>query len=212
MRIQQVIPLLLLLVLPWEFARAMDAIRALQRYYDSVHTLTGRFVQETRAEDGSPIDASSGAFALARPNRFDWLYEKPYRQRIVADGERLWVYDVELRQVTARSLDEVLGVGPALLLSGRFSDLQRSFELKDLGAGWIRLRPKTGQWDFQRLRLHMAQGVPDVIELDNGLDQKTRLGLRDLQSNPRLDLQRFQFTPPAGVDVLGPGQEAETAP
>ncbi|HET8701241.1 MAG TPA: outer membrane lipoprotein chaperone LolA [Nitrococcus sp.] len=206
MRIYQVI-LALFLVLPWELGAATDATQALQEYFNSVHTLTGRFVQETRAEDGSQIDASSGEFALARPNRFDWLYEKPYRQRILADGKRLWVYDVELRQVTVRALGEVLGVGPALLLSGRFSDLRRSFELHDLGAGWIRLLPKAGQWDFKQLRLHMAQGVPDIIEVDDGLGQTTHLELRDLKRNPVLNPQRFHFTPPPGVDVIRPDRK-----
>ena len=200
--------LLLLLMLPCELGVAAGAIQALQQYYDSVHTLTGRFVQKTHAEDGSRIDASSGELALARPNRFDWLYEEPYRQRIVADGKRLWVYDVELRQVTVKPLDDVLGVGPALLLSGRFSDLQRSFELKDLGGGWLRLQPKTDQWDFQRLRLHIAHGVPDVIEIDDGLGQTTRLELHDLQRNPVFEPQRFRFTPPEGVDVIGSDHQA----
>ncbi|MDN5849874.1 MAG: outer membrane lipoprotein chaperone LolA [Nitrococcus sp.] len=200
--------LLLLLILPWEVEAATGAIAELRQYYDSIHTLTGRFVQETRAEDGNLIDSSSGEFALARPNRFNWLYEEPYRQRIVADGEYLWVYDVALRQVTVRTLDKVLGVGPALLLSGRFSDLRQSFELKELGGGWIRLQPKSGEWGFQQVRLHIAQGVPDVVVVESGLDQTTRLELRDLERNPPLDPQRFRFTAPDGVDVIGPGPKA----
>lgn len=200
--------LLLLLMLPCGIGVAAGAIQALHQYYDSVHTLAGRFVQETRSEDGSRIDASSGELALARPNRFDWLYEEPYRQRILADGKRLWVYDVELRQVTVKPLDDVLGVGPALLLSGRFSDLQRNFELEELGGGWLRLQPKADQWDFQQVRLHIAQGVPDVIELDDGLGQTTHLELHDLQRNPVFDPQRFHFTPPAGVDVIRSDQQA----
>lgn len=200
--------LLLLLMLPTGVGLAADALQALQQYYDSVHTLSGRFVQRTHAEDGARIDASSGELALARPNRFDWLYEEPYRQRIVADGKRLWVHDVELRQVTVKPLDDVLGVGPALLLSGRFSDLQRSFELKDLGGGWLGLQPKTDQWEFQRVRLHIAHGVPDVIELEDGLGQTTHLELHDLQRNPEFDPNRFHFTPPDGVDVIGNEQQA----
>lgn len=203
--------LLLLLILPWEVDAATGAIAELRQYYDSIHTLTGRFVQETRAEDGSRIDGSSGEFALARPNRFNWLYEQPYRQRILADGEYLWVYDVALRQVTVRSLDQVLGVGPAVLLSGRFPDLRQNFQLKELGGGWIRLQPKNGQWDIQQVRLHVAQGVPDVVEVENGLGQTTHLELRELERNPVLDPQRFRFTPPEGVDVIGPAREA-TAP
>lgn len=200
--------LLSLLTLPWGLGATTNAIQELQQYFDSVHSLTGRFAQETRAEDGSQIDASSGEFALTRPKRFDWLYEKPYQQRILADGKRLWVYDVELRQVTVRALNEVLGVGPALLLSGRFSDLRRSFDLKDLGAGWIRLRPKTGHWEFQQLRLHMAQGVPNIIEVEDGLGQTTHLELHDLKRNPVLDPQRFHFTPPKGVNVIGSDRKA----
>lgn len=203
--------LLLFIVLPLRVNAATNSIQELQQYFDSVHTLSGRFVQETRDENGTQVESSSGLLALARPNRFDWLYEKPYRQRIVADGKRLWVYDVELKQVTVRPLDKVLGVGPALLLSGSFSDLRQTFRLKEQGNGWIRLQPKSGQWDFQQVRLHLAQSVPDIIELDDGLGQTTRLELRDLKRNPKLDPARFHFTPPQGVDVIRAGGRA-TAP
>lgn len=209
MRIYRIILPLFLIILPWELNGATNAIQELQQYFNSVHSLSGRFIQEIRTESGRLIERSSGEFALARPNRFDWVYETPYRQRIVADGQYLWIYDVALQQVIVRPLDEVLGVGPALLLSGRFSDLRRSFELQNLGSGWIRLQPKSDQqWGFQKLLLHIAQGVPDVIKIHDALGRTMRLELYDLKRNPEFGPQRFQFTPPEGVDVIGRTREA----
>lgn len=176
----------------------------LEAYFESVHTLTGSFVQQTRDERGEVVERASGRFAVARPDRFDWRYEEPYEQRIVADGEWLWVYDVDLDQVTVRPMDEVLGVGPALLLSGDYERLQETFRIEPAADGWIRLVPLKGQWDFQSVRLLMESGVPGQIELDDGLGQITRLTLSGLTRNPEIDPERFDFRPPPGVDVVAP--------
>ncbi|HKJ94771.1 MAG TPA: outer membrane lipoprotein chaperone LolA [Gammaproteobacteria bacterium] len=195
--------LALLSVLP--AAQAADSpIDQLRGYFQSVDSLKGRFSQRTLDDSGAVVDQSSGDFLIARPDRFDWVYEKPFKQRIVADGRWLYVYDVELSQVTVRPLDKVLGVGPAVLLSGDYPALQESFDIEEGDDGWVRLKPKKGDWDFQSARLRMRDGVPVAVEVNDGMGQSTRLSLTDLEKNVTVAKGRFDFSIPDGVDVIAP--------
>lgn len=181
-----------------------QGIAALKDYYRSVTSLEGEFVQTTRDELDQELEASAGRLLIQRPDRFRWTYTEPFEQIIVADGKKLWVYDVDLDQVTVRPLDEVLGMGPALLLSGSYQTLEANFTIKEDAGGWLRLIPKHEDWDFQSIRVRMVDGVPRVVEVDTGLGQVTRLELTRLDRNPRIDPARFNFTPPKGVDVIAP--------
>lgn len=177
----------------------------LKTYYDSVRSLAGEFVQTTFDEFDEVLETATGTLAIQRPDRFRWSYREPFEQLIVADGDRLWVYDVDLDQVTVRPLGEVLGTGPALLLSGSYAALLENFRVAEEGGGWLRLTPRDEDWDFQSIRVRVEDGVPVVVEVDSGLGQSTRLELTELRRNPRLDPDMFRFTPPAGVDVIEPG-------
>lgn len=181
-----------------------QGVSALEEYYRSVHSLRGEFEQVTRSDAGEVMEASRGTLLIQRPDRFRWSYSEPFEQEIVADGSKLWVYDVDLEQVTVRPLTEVLGVGPALLLSGDYAALEENFRIQPEQDGWLKLIPKRGDWDFQSIRLQMEKGVPHVIEVDSGLGQTTRLELTELERNARIDAGQFKFTPPPGVDVIAP--------
>lgn len=191
---------MLLLALP-AFGQGVDALK---EYYSSVQSLRGDFLQTTKSDSGEVIETSSGKLAIQRPDRFRWSYAEPFEQEIVADGSKLWVYDVDLEQVTVRPLSEVLGVGPALLLSGDYEALEQNFTINGGKDGWLTLVPKRDDWDFQSIRMRMQQGVPQVIEVESGLGQSTRLELSGLERNVKLDAAQFKFTPPPGVDVIAP--------
>ncbi len=177
-------------------------LEELERYFFSVNSLEGRFVQETRDEDGRVIERSEGTLALERPNRFHWEYEQPFEQDLIADGERLWVYDRDLAQVSVRPLEEVLGSGPALMLSGEFGALEEQFRLS-VEDGWILLEPRETGWEVNAVRLKMADGLPHRVIVEDGLGQTNELVLDDVRQNVGFDRDRFRFEPPEGVDVVG---------
>ena len=179
-----------------------DPIDALRHYFEAVDTLAGEFRQTTRDANGDVVEQASGEFVMARPQRFVWDYRTPWEQRIVADGERLWVYDVALEQVVVRPLDEALGVGAAQLLSGDFADLRERFALRIEDARTLLLQPTDPAWDFQRVRLELRDGVPASISVADGMGQRVEVRLLELAVNPVVDDGRFAFEPPAGVDVL----------
>lgn len=179
-------------------------------------TLTARFTETVENANAVTIRQSSGTVAIAKPGRFRWDYDKPYRQVIVADGKRLWVYDPGLEQVTVRDEPQALAAGPASLLAGT-GNVEASFDVSEGGNAdglqWIKLVPKSNQSDYKAIRVGLAQdGVIRAMELDSNLDQTTRIEFSDVKRNAPIDPSRFRFTPPPGADVVDQTAAAASAP
>jgi len=189
----------------WGLAHAQTPIEALERYFEQVDTLSGRFAQEVRDEDGLVLEQSRGLFWIARPDRFRWVYEAPFVQEIVADGAELWVYDEELQQVTVSPLDQALGAGPALFLSGDIEALRARFRLSEDGE-WLRLEPLGDDWQVEFVRMRFVDSAPQRLEVLDGLGQGTGLDLFALEINPRIDESVFVFELPGGADLIDGAQ------
>lgn len=184
-----------------------DAVARVDAYLASLRTLSADFAQVVRNRDGQVVDRASGTLSLSRPNRFRWDYRQPYLQTIVADGERLWLYDSDLEQVTVRALEAGLGSTPAMLLSGsgKVGDAFTALALEREGEWtWARLRPKQEGSDFDRVGLAFdARGELAAMELRDKLGQSTVIEFGNVRRNPALDLAMFRFVPPPGADVIG---------
>ena len=178
----------------------------LEAFLDDVHSLTADFRQEIWTADQRLLQTETGTFSLERPNRFRWLYKEPTELTVVADGAQLWIYDVELEQVTVAPFDASVGVSPAMLLSGDRS-VREGFDVVDSypaeGFQWVKLTPKIGGGDFSSVLIAFDGTTPRRLELVDGLNQVTRIELDNLAVNPDLDENIFEFDVPPGVDVIG---------
>ncbi len=185
---------------------AGDAVAALRSFVTETRTFTAAFDQSVVDTQSKRILRSSGRLELQRPGRFRWDYDKPYPQQIVADGERIWIYDTELEQVTVKPLSAALGSAPSLLLSGGI-DLDASFTYQAIGvrdgADWVELAPKEPDSNFEKVRIGFAAGTLSAMELVDNFGQETQFRFTQVQVNPPIDAARFQFVPPPGVDVVG---------
>jgi outer membrane lipoprotein carrier protein len=177
-----------------------------QRYFQELHSLRAAFKQQVFDAQSRQLETSSGRMVMQKPGRFRWDYTQPTEQVIVADGKRLWVYDVELEQITVRALDQALSATPLALLSGA-APIEETFVVKDQvsrdGLEWFELQPKEEQAEFKRLRIAFKDRQLRVIELEDALNQRTQLTFTQLERNVAIDPVLFQFTPPPGVDVVG---------
>jgi len=196
------------LLAPAAFAQGTDdAVARVDAYLASLKTLSADFAQVVRNRDGQVVDRASGTLSLSRPDRFRWDYRQPYLQTIVADGERLWLYDSDLEQVTVRALEAGLGSTPAMLLSGsgKVGDAFTALALEREGDWtWARLRPKQEASDFDRVGLAFdARGELAAMELRDKLGQATVIEFGNVRRNPALDAALFRFEPPPGADVIG---------
>ena len=185
---------------------AAAAVATLEAFLSDVHTLTANFKQELWTADHRLLQTETGTLSLRRPNRFRWIYAQPTQLTIVADGKQLWIYDVELAQVTVAPLDSTVESTPAMLLSGD-RDVRAGFNVtqasKGDGLDWVKLVPKKGGTDFSSVLIGFKGKAPQRLELVDGLNQVTRIELENLAINPDVADNTFEFKPPAGVDVIG---------
>jgi len=177
-----------------------------QAYLKSTQSATASFDQKVFDKTGKLVQESRGSFALQRPGKFRWSYAKPHPQVIVGDGERVWIHDPDLNQVTVRRLARAIGSTPAALLAGA-AEIDKAFELAEAGAKdgleWLEARPRDKESGFERIRLGLSAEGIEAMELLDSFGQTTLLRFRDVIRNPRIDANTFRFTPPKGADVLG---------
>ncbi|MDE1546507.1 outer membrane lipoprotein chaperone LolA [Dechloromonas agitata] len=202
--LSQFASLLALALLP-ALAQA-GAIDQLHDFLKNTRSFKADFSQALLAKNGRKPQQSSGTVAVARPGKLRWEIAKPYPQLVVGDGERFWIHDPELQQVTVRKADKALGASPAALLSGS-NDLERNFNLREAGdadgLAWVEATPKTGDSGFERVRLGFAGADLQAMELFDSFGQTTLVRFSRIERNPNLPAATFKFTPPAGADVIG---------
>lgn len=199
---------LALLVTPLAQADSLDRLR---NFLEGTKTLRADFSQTVMAKSGRKPQLSSGSMAVSRPHKFRWQIEKPYPQLIVGDGEKVWLYDPELKQVTVRKQGAALAGSPAALLAGEgLLALEKHFSLRDVGEKegleWLEATPKSTESGFELVRIGFASsaaGELRAMELTDSFGQTTSLVFSRFERNPALSASSFRFTPPAGVDVLG---------
>jgi outer membrane lipoprotein carrier protein len=188
-----------------ESIKAQPAVDRLERFFEEVRSLEAKFMQKVFGEDGRLVQASSGRVQIMRPGRFRWEYRQPDAQLILADGEKLWIYDSELEQATVKTIETALGAAPIMLLTGE-RPLADEFEIKPVerrdGLEWVKLRPKVQDTEFSRVILGLdEEGVKRMI-LHDQFGQTTVIRLLNVRTNPELSPDTFKFDPPIGTDVL----------
>lgn len=191
------------------WAGGMESLESFVRTVKSGHAEFTQTVTSP-AKDGAlaRTKRSSGTFAFSRPNRFNFHYKRPFEQTIVADGQTLWLYDVDLNQVTARAQAQALGATPAALIASApdLQSLQRDFALqaapdKD-GLEWVQATPKAKEGSLQQVRVGFKGGALAVLEIQDSFGQLSRLSFGAFTANATVDNAAFQFKPPAGADVI----------
>ena len=182
------------------------SIERFKEFVRTTQSARANFEQKVFDRDRKLTSEASGTFAFQRPGRFRWVYSKPAEQLIVGDGERVWIYDRDLNQVTVRKLSRALGSTPAALLAGS-SDIEKAFELSDAGSRdgleWLEARPREREAGFERIRMGFDANGVQAMELTDHFGQTTVLRFSNVQRNAKIDPAEFRFQPPKGADVLG---------
>jgi len=187
-------------------------LESLELFVKTAKTGRAEFTQVVTppAKEGQTTRAktSTGTFEFSRPSRFKFVYKKPFEQTIVADGQTLWLYDVDLNQVTARKQVDVLGSTPAALIASAadINALKADFTLaaapdKD-GLEWVLATPKAKDGQLQNVRIGFRAGQLASLDILDSFGQKSSMTFAAFQSNVSLDAASFRFKPPQGADVL----------
>ena len=185
-------------------ASAADPVETLRSFVRDVKSGHADFTQTVTSPDGAKKKTSSGRFDFARPNRFRFAYAKPFEQTIVGDGEKVWIYDADLNQVSSRKLGQALGATPAALLAG--GGLERDFDLSPLpakdGLDWAEAKPKAKDGAFQSVRVGFQGSTLAALEIVDSFGQRSLLRFSAFAANVAIPAEMFRFTVPAGADVI----------
>lgn len=203
MRLRTLLGLFAMLL--WAENACCDAVSdALQTKLNSMRTMSASFSQVVKAKTRT-VSRSTGTMALARPGAFRWQTMSPMQQLVIADGTRLWIYDVELEQVAVKKQEKGVGGTAALFLSGYDDTVKRDFEVTSHKAGskdYFDLRAKSNAANFKRVVLIYAGAQLSGIELFDQLGQHTVVNFSNVKTNPTLSQALFKFKTPKGVDVV----------
>ena len=182
-----------------------DPVDTLREFARDVKSGRANFTQTVSSPDGAKKKTSSGSFEFSRPNRFRFAYSKPFEQLIVSDGQKVWLHDVDLNQVSVRPLDQALGGTPAALLAG--GSLERDFELTALpardGLEWVQAKPRAKDGTVAEMRVGFRGKDLAALELVDAFGQRSVLLFSAVQQGVAVPAERFRFVPPAGADVIG---------
>jgi chaperone LolA len=181
------------------------SIEKLKAFAAQTQSARASFSQTVRDKNGATVQSATGKLLFSRPGKFRWEYEKPYLQTIVGDGEKLWVYDKDLNQVTVKKLGGALGSSPAALLAGS-NDIEQYYNLDAKGMknglDWLEAYPRDEESMFSKVRMGFKGNALDTMELYDHLGQITVIRFSQLERNPKVASDTFTFSPPKGADVI----------
>jgi outer membrane lipoprotein carrier protein len=189
-----------------QLASFVRAAQSGQAEFTQVVTAPAKEGQSARSK------TSSGSFEFLRPGRFKFHYKKPFEQIIVADGETLWLHDLDLNQVTQRKQSAVLANTPAALIASA-SDLgafRNDFTLEAApdaeGLAWVLATPKAKDAQIKSVRVGFKTGTasPELAQLEilDNFGQRSVIKFSNLKTNQGPAAAAFAFKPPAGADIL----------
>jgi len=189
-------------------ALAGDAGERLNAALKNMDNLTTEFKQTLLDEDKKVVQQSRGTLALQRPGKFAWIYSEPFEQRIIADGSELWIYDVELDQVTVKPMDQGLSNAPIMILMKQ-TDINEQFEVNEVGQRkflyWVELLPHADDLEYTQIYIGIEDGQVRAMELQDQFGQSTQIVFDNLRVGVVHNPAVFKFEPPPGVDVYGVG-------
>jgi outer membrane lipoprotein carrier protein len=201
-----------LLVAAFALSAQASGLDSLEQFVKSAKSGRAEFTQVVTSppRDGQAARSktSSGTFEFSRPNRFRFNYKKPFEQTIVADGQTLWLYDADLRQVTTRKQSDAMGATPAALIAAApdLSGLRKDFDLEAAGAKdgleWVQATPRAKEGQLHLVRIGFRGNDLAALEILDSFGQRSVLTFSKMELNAGVSPDAFNFKPPQGVDVL----------
>jgi outer membrane lipoprotein carrier protein len=198
--------LMVCVLTPLQAAMDQPGRDELNRFANDLKTMHARFEQKVLRSDGGVESESSGEVWLQSPHFFRWAYGGEFPEQVIADGERIWIYDEVLEQVTVKSQAEFNNDSPLIILT----DIQRLDELFEVreagdidGMMLLELRSSNKESEFDRMLVGLSDGQLQMLAMEDAFGMRTEIRFTELQKNPPLQDSLFEFTPPEGVDVIG---------
>jgi outer membrane lipoprotein carrier protein len=187
---------------------AEEAAQRLRAALKNLDNISAEFKQTLLDEDKNIVQQSRGTMALQRPGKFAWIYTEPFEQRIIGDGSELWIYDVELEQVTVKPMDAGISNAPIMILMKQ-TDVTQQFDVSEVGQRkflyWVELKPHASDLEYSSIFIGLEDDNVRAMELQDQFGQSTQIVFENMRVGVVHNPATFKFVPPEGVDVFGVG-------
>ena len=177
----------------------------LDAFLDGLDTFSADFEQVLLDSSGAALEVTGGALRLRRPGMFSWLYNEPYVQKIISDGNSLWIYEEDLEQVTVSDVSGAMEDTPALIFSGDI-DPGEYYVIEELegeeGSTVLELTPRNPESYYRLLRLVFSGDELAGMALFDNLGQTLFISFTNAVRNPELKKELFMFSPTGDMEVI----------
>ena len=172
---------------------------------NEMNSLTGNFKQKVLDPNGETLQEVSGQFFFKKPNLFKWDYLEPSKSQLISDGELLYLYDPDLKQVVISQLKKLGGVSPAMLLVNR--DIENLFEISIIqdrkGINWFKALPQEpGKANFKEVFINFIQKELKGMKIIDSFDNTTEIEFINVSRNTNINEAIFLFNTPEDTDVI----------
>lgn len=191
--------IIILLFLVVERAVAQEQLSQL---LNNIQTYRANFTQTILNPRGQILQTVNGKMTLQRPGHFRWEINSPNRQLLIADGQHIWFYDINLQQITIQKQKKADLDSPAALLSESAKNLSQHFILYPLktSQGFI-LFPKNKNALFQSITLIFKKNLLYEMRLIDKLEQQTVINFSQAEFNPSIPASTFHFAIPRDKNI-----------
>ncbi len=190
-----------------------DGISDLNAFVNNISSMSSEFSQVVLDKKGLKLQDVEGVMLFKRPNKFRWDYLKPYQNQIISDGDRLYMYDQDLRQVSINPIAKVAGSTPLLIIAGK--NIEKYFTLKNIddqvnnegnqNIRWVEAVPKEEGAGFSKVILGLTENKLSVMKIVDAFEHTTTISFKNAKYNVTLVDNDFLFKLPTGVDVVQNG-------
>lgn len=190
-----------------------DGISDLNAFVNNISSMSSEFSQVVLDKKGLKLQDVEGVMLFKRPNKFRWDYLKPYQNQIISDGDRLYMYDQDLRQVSINPIAKVAGSTPLLIIAGK--NIEKYFTLKNIddqvnnegnqNIKWVEAVPKEEGAGFSKVILGLTENKLSVMKIVDAFEHTTTISFKNAKYNVTLVDNDFLFKLPTGVDVVQNG-------
>lgn len=174
----------------------------LSQLLNNIQTYQANFTQTLFNPRGQILQTANGKMTLQRPGHFRWEINQPTKQLLIADGQHIWFYDINLQQITIQKQKKTDLDSPQALLSESSKNLSQRFIIQPLQTiQGFTLFPKNKNALFQTITLIFKNNLLYEMRLIDKLDQQTVITFSHVEFNPALPKQTFRFVIPKDKNI-----------
>jgi len=205
-------PLILFRALPAFSLTLEEVIDRLQASYQKVEDFSARFHQVSTLKSLGQTQEAGGLVYMKRPGKMRWEYKVPEARLVVSDGQTLWIYTPESKQVIIQDVSTAFSSEvPLGFLAGK-GNIRAEFDVKfstrtgtnKQGFYLLDLYPKRPNATLGKVSLEVNPKtfLVDKATVYDVYANTTAIAIKGMRLNVGLADSKFTFEVPPGAEVL----------